>query len=93
MAHSTLGPSSAGRWMRCPGSVRLTRHLEEAPSEYAAEGTLAHTIAERCLVSGYDAFRYIGEVHEVDGFTFTVTDDMAAYVQAYVDNVRERSHG
>lgn len=44
--HSTHGPSSAVRWMGCPGSVKLEQGLKEAPSEYAKEGTLAHSFCE-----------------------------------------------
>lgn len=48
--HSSLGASSAHRWFACPGSPRMC--LEAPPqkqSEYAAEGTHAHTIAESVL--------------------------------------------
>lgn len=44
--HALLGPSSAERWMHCTPSPRLTEHMEDSGSQYAAEGTLAHSIAE-----------------------------------------------
>lgn len=44
--HSILGPSSAKRWMNCPPSVRLTEKMPDTTSVWAAEGTLAHDIAE-----------------------------------------------
>lgn len=41
--HSKLAPSSAARWVACPGSVRLEAlYPEEASSEQAREGTAAH---------------------------------------------------
>ncbi|SQC97399.1 Protein of uncharacterised function (DUF2800) [Fusobacterium necrophorum subsp. necrophorum] len=46
MAHALLGPSSASRWMACPPSVNLTKDMPDTTSEYAAEGSLAHEIAE-----------------------------------------------
>lgn len=44
--HALLGPSDAKRWMNCPPSARLTEHMEDPGSPYAAAGTLAHAIAE-----------------------------------------------
>ncbi|WP_085832883.1 DUF2800 domain-containing protein [Clostridium merdae] len=44
--HSILGPSSAKRWMSCPPSVRLTEKMPDTTSPWAAEGTLAHNVAE-----------------------------------------------
>ena len=44
--HSLLGPSSAKRWMSCPPSVRLTEKMPDTTSPWAAEGTLAHDVAE-----------------------------------------------
>lgn len=38
-------PSQAARAIACPGSVKHTKS-EEKPSKYAAEGTLAHEVAE-----------------------------------------------
>lgn len=44
--HALLGASSANRWLNCPPSVRLTEHMADSGSSYAAAGTLAHAIAE-----------------------------------------------
>lgn len=49
-AHATLGPSSAARWLSCPGSVALCEHAPEQGSSPAAEeGTAAHALAEIAL--------------------------------------------
>lgn len=47
--HALLGASSAARWLHCPPSVRLTEKIEDQASVYAAEGSLAHEIAESQL--------------------------------------------
>jgi hypothetical protein len=47
--HAVLSPSSAERWMTCPGSVVLTEGLEDKGSDAAEEGTAAHELAERIL--------------------------------------------
>jgi hypothetical protein len=71
--------------MACPGSVRLSAELPPSiPSAHAAEGTAAHSLAERCLREGTTAAAvHIGE--EINGFP--VDDDMAAAVQVYLDHV------
>jgi len=90
MAHAKLSPSGAHRWMRCPGSVALEAAFPDQSSSYAAEGTLAHTLASEYLDgTGDNPFMRVGEQHEVDGFIFTVDQTMAAYVMDYVRLVRE----
>ena len=49
MAHAKLSPSSAERWMSCPGSVALNEGKDDKGSSYAAEGTAAHELAEKIL--------------------------------------------
>ena len=48
--HALLSASSASRWLNCPRSVRLTENIPDSGSSvYAAEGTLAHAVAESML--------------------------------------------
>lgn len=47
--HAKLSPSSAERWMTCPGSVALCEGREDKSSAAAEEGTAAHELAERIL--------------------------------------------
>ena len=89
--HAKLAPSASARWIPCTGSVAATEGLpEQAPSEYAAEGSVAHEVAAFCLKNGTDAAAQVGNVMESDGFEFTVDDEMAEFVQVYVDKVRTR---
>jgi len=58
-AHAKLSPSSASRWLHCPGSVQLCATLPKAPSSrFADHGTAAHALGERCLIEKCDAERY-----------------------------------
>lgn len=88
--HADLSPSSAGRWMRCAGSVVLSQGIEDKGSEYALEGTAAHDVAAMCLTSGTDAAAYVGRLIDAKGTEVPVTEDMAENVQVYVDAVRQR---
>lgn len=89
MAHAVFAPSSAYRWFKCPGSIRLSADLPaKSSSVYAAEGTAAHELAADCLLDGDDAAAHLGRVIEVDGKTFTVDEVMADAVQVFLDLVR-----
>ena len=44
--HALFGASSAHRWLSCPGSLLLEKDFPDTKSEAAAEGTLAHELAE-----------------------------------------------
>ena len=44
--HAVLSASSSERWLNCPPSARLCEGYEDKGSDYAAEGTDAHTLCE-----------------------------------------------
>lgn len=94
-AHSRYSASASKRWMTCAGSIFLSEKFGKPRPEsvYAAEGTAAHTLAERCLRNEQDADHYIGEEITVGEFTFEVDDDFAEAVQTYLDTVREYADG
>lgn len=45
-AHAILSASSSHRWLNCPLSARLCETYEDKGSDYAAEGTDAHSLCE-----------------------------------------------
>ena len=45
-AHAILSASSSHRWLNCPPSARLCEAYEDKGSDYAAEGTDAHSLCE-----------------------------------------------
>jgi hypothetical protein len=53
----------------------------DTESEYAAEGTAAHELAEACLLTGIDAEDYIGQTF----YGYVVDQGMADNVQVYLD--------
>lgn len=78
--HSGMGPSSAERWINCPGSVAASKTIKEAPSQYAAEGTAAHHLANLTFLGQpWGA----GDVVEVDGFKFTVLPEWVPLIHDF----------
>jgi hypothetical protein len=80
--HSPLGASGAYRWMVCPGSVGLSESCEKEDSEYALEGTAAHTLGADCLALDTEPWRAVGRKDEETGVP--VTKEMADAVSMYV---------
>lgn len=76
--HAILSPSSAVRWMSCPGSVELSKGYEDQSSTAAAEGTLLHAISAECLESG----RSPADFPDID-------DEQRRAIQTYIDLVRD----
>lgn len=85
--HAKLSASGADWWVNCPGGPAMVVGLPDVTSEFAAEGTAAHSLAERCLREGRDPAEFIGEAIKVDRFVFEVDDEMADGVQVYIDAV------
>lgn len=92
-AHARFSASGAHRWMLCPASLSLEEGCPNTSSAFADEGTAAHELAQMCLTERLDADAFIGRVIPVGERSFTVDDDMAGYVQQYVDAVRELADG
>lgn len=85
-AHSALGPSSADRWLNCPGSVALTRDVPDPGSDHAREGTVAHHLTEVTrLEPGSSPWQFIDQT--IDGVL--VTREMVECVEAFCDYVEE----
>ena len=85
--HAILSPSSAVRWMTCPGSVELSKGIEDTGSGAANEGTMMHAFAAKCLETGTDAAGYAGQTDKDTGLILQAKQ--AQDVQFYVDTVRD----
>ncbi|MBN3809435.1 DUF2800 domain-containing protein [Paraburkholderia sp. Ac-20347] len=88
--HALLAPSAAHTWILCPASIAASIDQPDESSEYADEGTAAHTLMAWCLQGKSDAIDYVGHIIEVGERKFVVDHEMADFVQLYVDRVRER---
>ncbi len=49
--HAILSASSSARWLNCPPSAKLNASVDDKPTEYAMQGTDAHTLCEHKVKS------------------------------------------
>lgn len=90
--HALLGASSAARWLNCPPSARLTEGLHDSGSAYAAEGTLAHKIAEdylRWALNDEPQHFSFGGCQDDPLFYPGMLDDVRPYTDYVIDRFNE----
>lgn len=85
-AHALLSASSAHRWLACPPSAVAAELYEDTGSDYAAEGTLAHEVAE-WVASGKSKHG----PHLDKGYDDGVTPEMLEHARAYRDYIQEQT--
>ena len=80
--HSPLSPSSAFRWIKCTPSAKLNAALPDSTSEYALQGTAAHTLCEYKLqkLLGKDAKDPTENLTYFDAEMADCTDSYQQYV-------------
>lgn len=83
--HAIRSPSSADRWMLCPGSIPYNTNREDRGSAAATEGTAAHKLAERTLVNETDPSFFEGE----SWGDVVFTPDMVGGVRKYTEFVQD----
>ena len=87
--HAVLSPSSFHRLMACAGSFALELAVPRlGTTTHSAYGTSAHNVAASALVTGLDAMQFIDTEQKVEGFSFVVDKEMAAFIQNYLDAIR-----
>lgn len=91
-AHAKWSPSSAYRFIRCPGSVLLCEDVPERQAEFwTAEGSVAHTVRELCLTLGMDPEDFVGTTMASDGFKVQVDEDMADALRPGIEWIRDQA--
>lgn len=90
--HALLSASGASRWMQCPPSARLEEPVDEETSEYAKEGTFAHSLAElniNYFLGNINKLDFNKELKKLKKDTF-YSEELNDYVQIYVDFAIEK---
>lgn len=88
-AHSSLGPSAAHRYRRCPGSVALEAQVPNKAGIEAAYGTCFHAAAAICLEFGLDPDLLVGMKVDVPPHgKIEFTQTMARHMQPGLDYAR-----
>ena len=90
--HAVLSASSAHRWIQCPPSVLLNAAAADKSSEYAMQGTDAHSLCE------YKVLRSLGKKAKdpTENLTYfdeemsDCTDSYQQFVSEQVAKARER---
>lgn len=92
--HAKLSASGAHRWINCPGSVILEENFEDQSSEYAKEGTLAHSVAELKLQKyfmkgiGPKKFKIAMDKFKESEYW---QDEMDKFTDLYFDEIKKRA--
>ncbi|WLJ71112.1 hypothetical protein [Sphingomonas phage Carli] len=84
-AHSIFSPSGSAMWLRCLGSLIPNVLAGDDAGEEAAEGTVAHDIADEWTKTGIRPDHLVGTTRVENGFDIEITEEMLAYIQNYLD--------
>lgn len=87
--HSIFSPSGSAMWANCSGSLIPNLFARDTAGEDAAQGTVAHGIAEQWLRSGEEPRHLIGTTQVIEegdqSFEIEIDGSMLEYVGQYVD--------
>lgn len=92
--HALLSASSAVRWLNCPPSARLTENMPDSESTYAAEGTLAHALAELKVRKKFEKMKkseYDTRLAEIQKDPL-YTPEMDGHTDTYLEYILEITH-
>lgn len=83
--HALLSASSSHRWLNCPPSARLCERYDDKGSDYAAEGTDAHTLGEyklRCALG--EDLSHVADIRDTLDFYSEEMEECASGYAAYI---------
>ena len=89
--HALLSASSAHRWMNCPPSARLTADAKDEGSDFARQGTDAHSLCEHKLKAalGMQTEDPTENLDYYDEEMEQCAEEYASFVLEQVEKVRE----
>lgn len=91
--HALLSASSSHRWLNCPPSARLSERYEDKGSDYAAQGTDAHTLCEyrlRCALG--EDMSQVADIRQTLGYYSDEMEECATEYAAFVMEALSEAH-
>lgn len=90
MLHAVIQPSSAHRWVNCPGSIQAEATMPNLRTDASDEGDAIHEIAAEMLRSRAQSPNKLpDEIPPVASNGVVLTDDLIEVARMYVDDVHE----
>lgn len=93
--HALLSASSAERWINCPPSARLTENMPDTESPHAAEGALAHSLAELKVRKKFETMKkseYDKHLKDIQKDPL-YAPEMDGHTDTYLDCILKVAHG
>lgn len=84
-AHSIFSPSGSHMWLPCLGSLIPNVLSNDDAGWEAAEGTVAHDLADEWFKTGIRPDHRVGEIVIENGHEIEITEEMLAYILDYLD--------
>lgn len=94
-AHALLSASSAHRWLKCTAAPLFEQNFPNGTSEYAEEGTLAHSVCElyaRRKFTIMSTRKFNSELKKLQAKPL-YSDEMIRTAEAYVEYLTEKAMG
>lgn len=85
-SHSIFAPSSSSMWLTCAGSLIPNILAEDDAGAEAAEGTIAHMVADDWLRLGEEAaYKHLGNIYVHEGHEIEIDENMMSFLRDYVN--------
>lgn len=91
-SHAILSPSAAHRWLNCTASARIEAQYENTTSDYAQEGTFAHSLAEletKYSLKMITKAEYTDQLNALKADSF-YSKEMQEYCEEYATYIKEK---
>lgn len=91
--HALLSASGAHRWLSCTPSARLETQFPDKGSDFAAEGTLTHSLAElkvRKYIGTISAQKYRAEFKKI-AENEKYTPEMDTHTDSYLEFIKDKA--
>lgn len=88
--HAPWGASGASRFIRCPGSVKMSEAYPDDETVFAAEGTVAHFVREMCMEFGFELEDWLGSEIAQGSWVFDVDQEMVEALRPGIEWCEER---